>query len=178
MVTATVWKGCTKSPPSPPPREGEETGGGSLNEGPGGKLPGPSCFLATDCVRIPDNLSRNTLVIVEVESNDNCESSFFARFKEAGPARPVLQVRLYDRNPVGEWYWVTGWSDNNQAPACPAYMQLVEDSGAGLTHLVYGGIYGLRFKPLDIDEPWSLESPHQWGEAYLSLADDRDLRAA
>ena len=117
-------------------------------------------------------------VIVEVESNDNCESSFFARFKEAGPARPVVQVRLYDRNPAGEWYWVTGWSENEQAPECHAYAQLVEDSGSGLAHLVYGGIYGLRFKPITIEEPWSLASPHQWGEAYLSLASDRDLRYA
>ena len=117
-------------------------------------------------------------MIVEVESNENCEGSVFARFKEAGPARPVLQVRLYDRNPAGEWYWVTGWNDDEKTPACLAYAQLVEDSGAGLTHLVYGGRYGLRFRPLDIDERWSLESSHQWGEAYLSLASDRDLRYA
>ena len=117
-------------------------------------------------------------MIVEVESNDNCEASFFARFKEAGPARSVLQVRLYDRNPAGEWYWVTGWSDNGQTPMCPAYAQLVEDSGSGLAHLVYGGLYGLRFKPMNPDEPWSLTNSRQWGEAYLSLASDRDLRYA
>lgn len=115
-------------------------------------------------------------MIVEVESNDNCESGIFARFKEAGSARPVLQVRLYDRNPAGDWYWVTGWNADEAEPACQAYAQLVEDSGAGLAYLVYGGIYGLRFKPITIDEPWSLESPHQWGEAYLSLASERDLR--
>lgn len=117
-------------------------------------------------------------MIVEVESNENCETSFFARFKEVGPARPVLQVRLYDRNPAGEWYWVTGWSDNRQTLVCPAYAQLVEDSGAGLAHLVYGGIYGLRFKPINIEEAWNLESLHQWGEAYLSLASERDVRYA
>ena len=117
-------------------------------------------------------------MIVEVESNENCEGSVFARFKEIGPARPVLQVKLYDRNPAGEWYWVTGWNDDEKTPACLAYAQLVEDSGAGLTHLVYGGRYGLRFRPLDINERWSLESSHQWGEAYLSLASDRDLRYA
>jgi hypothetical protein len=115
-------------------------------------------------------------MIVEVESNGNCETGFFGRFKEIGPARPVQQVRLYDRNPAGEWCWVAGWSDNAQTPACQAYEQPVEDSGAGLTHLVYGGIYGLRFKPINIEEDWGLESPHQWGEAYLSLASDRDLR--
>jgi len=26
---------------------------------------------------------------------------FFGRFKEAGPARPVNQVKLYDQNPTG-----------------------------------------------------------------------------
>lgn len=117
-------------------------------------------------------------MIVEVESNDNCETSFFARFKEVGPARLVLQVRLFDRNPEGEWYWVTGWSDDTQTPVCPAYAQLVEDSGAGLAHLVYGGLYGLRFRPADSEEPWSLESQQQWGDAYLSLSSDRDLRYA
>ena len=122
------------------------------------------------------NESRGCPVIVDVESNKNCEASVFARFKEAGPARPVLQVCLYDRNPAGEWYWVTGWSDDAQTPACVAYAQLVEDSGAGLAHLVFGGLYGLRFKPINIEEPWSLESPLQWGEAYLSLASNRDLR--
>jgi hypothetical protein len=66
---------------------------------------------------------------------------------------------------------------NRRLPA-KAYAQMVEDSGAGLTHLVYGGLYGLRFKPMNIEEAWNLESPHQWGEAYLSLASDRDLRYA
>ena len=117
-------------------------------------------------------------MIVEVESNENCGTSFFARFKEAGAPRPVIQVRLYDRNPDGEWYWVTGWSDNERSPTSPAYAQSVEDSGSGLAYLVYGGLFGLRFKPVGVDEPWNLQSPHQWGEAYLSLADARDLRYA
>src|SRR6266571_709292 len=81
-----------------------------------------------------DSSPRERPMIVEVESNDNCETSFFGRFKEAGPARPVNQVKLYDQNPTGEWYWITGWSDDEQTPACQAYAQLVEDSGAGLTH--------------------------------------------
>lgn len=115
-------------------------------------------------------------MLVEVESNDNCPDGFFARFKEAGTARPVNQVRLYERNPVGEWYWVTGWCDDTETPSCQAYGQLVEDSGSGLAHLVYGGIYGLRFKPLHVDEPWNLESRHQWGETHLLLSSERDLR--
>lgn len=117
-------------------------------------------------------------MIVEVESNDNCRDGCFARFKESGPARPVAQVRLYDRNPSGEWYDVTGWSEHPAMLLCQAFAQPVEDSGAGLAYLVYGGLYGLRFKPAGSDEPWSLTSPHQWGEAYLSLSSDRDIRYA
>ncbi len=117
-------------------------------------------------------------MIVEVESNENCEASFFARFKEAGPARPVLQVRLYERNPSGEWCWITGWSDNPATPACQAYVQPVEDSGAGLAYLVYGGLYGVRLKPAGVEEPWSLTSSNQWGEPYLSLSGERDIRYA
>lgn len=115
-------------------------------------------------------------MIIEVEANDNCETGLFVRFQEVSHARPVSQVRLYDRNPAGEWYWVTGWSDSNAAPVCPAHAQMVEDSGSGLACVVYGGLYGLRFKPIDLDEAWDLGSPYQWGEAYLLLAGDRDLR--
>lgn len=114
-------------------------------------------------------------MIVEVESNENCQSSLFARFKEMRPARPVEFVQLYDRNAAGEWYRVTGWSDD-PSPPCPAYAQLVEDSGSGTTYLVYGGLYGLRFKPASSDAPWSFNDPEQWGEAYLSLSSERDLR--
>lgn len=117
-------------------------------------------------------------MIVEVESNENCEAGVFARFKEAGPARPVLHVRLYDRNAAGEWCWITGWSDDPAMPACQAYAQPVEDSGSGLALLVYGGLYGVRLKPVQNDEPWSLDSRNQWGESYLSLSSERDLRYA
>lgn len=117
-------------------------------------------------------------MIIEVEANDNCASGLFVRFKDVSPARPLLQVRLYDRDPAGAWCWTTGWSDNSEMPICPAYAQLVEDSGSGLAYVVYGGLYGLRFKPIDRDEPWDLGSQHQWGEAYLLLASDHDLRYA
>ncbi len=117
-------------------------------------------------------------MIVEVESSENCEAGCFVRFKDIGPPRPILQVKLYDRNPAGEWYWVTGWSDDAPARTCPAYGRVVEDSGAGLAYLVTGGLYGLRFKPLGRSEEWDLDSPHQWGEAYLLLADVADIRYA
>ena len=114
-------------------------------------------------------------MFVEVESNPNCESSVFARFKEIGPARRVIQVKSFERSMQGEWCWVTGWSDDPEHPYCPAFAQPVEDSGAGLTHLVFGGLWGLRLKPVSLQEHWDLESPNQWGEPYLSLADSKDM---
>ncbi|MDE3036118.1 MAG: hypothetical protein KGO52_16825 [Nitrospirota bacterium] len=115
-------------------------------------------------------------MFIEVESNPNCEQSVFVRFKEAGPARRVTQVRSYERSAQGDWCWITGWTDDPERPLCSASAQLVEDSGAGLAYLVFGGLWGVRLKPVALAEAWSLESPRQWGEPYLSLADAKDLR--
>jgi len=115
---------------------------------------------------------------VEVDPNPNCENSVFVRFRELGPARPVSQVRVYDRVSSGEWCRVTGWREDPAVPVCQAMAQPVEDSGAGVVYLVSGGNWGLRLKPLEADEEWSLASARQWGEAYLLLADQRDVRFA
>ncbi|TLY29813.1 MAG: hypothetical protein E6K62_09230 [Nitrospirae bacterium] len=112
---------------------------------------------------------------VEVESNPNYGNSVFLRFRELGPARPVGQVRVYDRVSTGEWCRVTGWQNEASAPLCRAVAQPVEDSGAGVVYLVSGGNGGIRLKPLEPDEAWNLENPRQWGEAYLLLADRRDV---
>lgn len=114
-------------------------------------------------------------MIIEVDSNPNCDLSVFARFKEAGPARRVVQVKTYERSAEGEWCWITGWSDDVAQPACPAYAQCVEDSGAGVAYVVFGGIYGVRLKPVTSEEAWSLSGSDQWGEPYLSLASPGEL---
>jgi len=115
-------------------------------------------------------------MFVEVESNRNWESSVFLRFKEVAPAQPVSHVKIYDRTSRGEWCAVTGWCDDCDQPVCSAHAQKVEDSGAGVTFLVFGGNYGVRLKPEKCQDDWDLEQPEQWGEAYLSLSDERDLR--
>ena len=115
-------------------------------------------------------------MFLEVESNPNCENSIFLRFKELGPAHPVSHVKIYDRTSRGEWCSVTGWSDDSHQPLCSAFAQKVEDSGAGVTFLVFGGNWGLRLKPEASEDDWNLEHANQWGEAYLSLGDERDIR--
>jgi hypothetical protein len=115
---------------------------------------------------------------LEVESNPNCEAGVFARFKEIESPRQVVQVRSYDRSAGGEWYWITGWTDDPSHPCCPAFARRVEDSGAGLAYLVYGGLWGVRLKPVASRKEWNIASPDQWGEAYLLLADAKDLKYA
>ena len=115
-------------------------------------------------------------MFVEVENNPNCEGSVFLRFKELGQARQITHVKTYDRNSRGEWCAVAGWCDDPHQPVCPAFAQKVEDSGTGISYLIFGGNCGIRFRPESSFENWNLESTEQWGEAYLSLSDERDIR--
>jgi hypothetical protein len=114
-------------------------------------------------------------MVVEVKPNANCEQSVCARFKEAGPARRVAQVKTFERRSEGEWCRVTGWTDDPEHPCCPAHAQRVEDSGSGLAYLIFGGIGGIRLKPISLSEEWDLNSANQWGEPYLLLADPKDI---
>ena len=115
-------------------------------------------------------------MFVEVESNQNCEVSVFLRFKEMTQPQPITHVKIYDRLAKGEWCAITGWADNAEQPECQVFAQQVEDSGAGVAMLIFGGVYGIRLKVESNSEPWSLESQNQWGEAYLLLSSERDIR--
>lgn len=98
------------------------------------------------------------------------------RFKELGPPRQISHVKSYDRISKGEWCSVTGWCDDPDQPLCSAYAQRVEDSGAGSAFIVFGGIWGIRLKLESNTSNWNIEDANQWGEGYLSLGEERDLR--
>lgn len=117
-------------------------------------------------------------MFLEVESGENCEMSVFLRFKEVGPPKAVVEIKIYDRSPKGEWCDVVGFTDDEENPWCVAMAQPVEDSGAGLAILIFGGVGGLRLKPVSCEEEWNLESPRQWAETHLLIGDSRDLRYA
>ena len=112
---------------------------------------------------------------IEVEENANCEESVSMRFKELGEARPIQQVNILDRPEGAVLCWVTGWRDDPERPVCKAYAQKVEESGMGLAYLVFGGNAGIRFKPVQVEEDWDLDSPNQWGEAFLLLNNSRQI---
>ncbi len=113
---------------------------------------------------------------LEIETNPNFEGSYFLRFSEMGPPRAISHVKSYERSPLGEWCAITGWSDEEDDPICPAFAQKVEDSGAGMAYLIFGGNWGLRLKPEENTGEWNLYDDSQWGEGYLLIGEERDLR--
>lgn len=115
-------------------------------------------------------------MFIDVENNPNFEGSYFVRFNELGPARVLTHVKSYERLSRGEWCEVTGWGDDTEHPLCPAYAQKVEDSGAGTTYVIFGGNWGIRLRPEGHMEEWNLYDDAQWGEGYLSIGEERDLR--
>ena len=62
---------------------------------------------------------------------------------------------------------VVGWTSRDGGAPCPAYAVPVEDSGAGVATLIYGGDWGLRLTPKDGRPPF--------GEPYLLLDDEAVL---
>ena len=115
------------------------------------------------------------MVQVEVEENGNCGRLPLHVFPVVGKRRPLFQIVATAPNGKEGLYRVTGWSSAGGGTPCPAYCTPVEDSGSSetvLSFLVYGGDWGLRFRPADSDAPWSLESRDQFGEPCLLLGAD------
>ncbi len=112
---------------------------------------------------------------VQVDPSDNCPMSAQQVYKNLDAPFPVSQVRIYEGEPEGVLYAVTGWSSEGGGTPVPAYAVQVEDSSEGSAYLVYGGDYGLRLRPVDSDDAWSLDASDQFGETHLVLADREDL---
>ncbi|MCY4624301.1 MAG: hypothetical protein OXC99_04765 [Chloroflexi bacterium] len=115
-------------------------------------------------------------LMLEVEDNANCDGVPQLIFNTMGEPRQVTEVVAGDFGQKPSPHRVTGWSSERGGSPCPAYAVRIEESGAGEALLVYGGDWGLRFMPLPVDEEWSLDSPNQWGENFLSLDDESQVR--
>jgi hypothetical protein len=117
-------------------------------------------------------------LFLEVEDNPNCEGIPQLIYSTLGEPRPVTHVMAARRGINTQMHRVTGWSSESGGSPCPAFAVRVEDSGAGSSLLVYGGDWGLRLLPPGPEEPWGLHSAHQWGEPYLVLGDESEVRFA
>ena len=114
------------------------------------------------------------MVVIDIPENPNCPAVDLRVFHEVGAPQPVTQVRLEREPGSPAWYRVTGWT--TAGTACPAVLQKVDDSGEGVAYLLSGGDAGVRLQAMDAPEGWRLDSPRQWGEAFLLLADLADVR--
>ena len=110
---------------------------------------------------------------LEIEENPNCEATPLQLFEALSPPKPVEQMWL-ERDGERVLCSVTGIEKGGDP--CPAYAVKVSDSGSGFSFLIYGGSWGLRFKPAAYEkEPWDLTNPHQWGEPYKFYGNEMDL---
>src|SRR4029079_18512176 len=86
--------------------------------------------------------------------------------------RRIERVRIYDGDPGGNVFAVTGWSSAGSGSPVPAFFARVEDSAAEAPFVVFGGDWGVRLRPVDSANGWDGADPDQWGESHLLLADE------
>jgi len=112
-------------------------------------------------------------MFIEVEPNPNCEKSDLFVFNEMEGAKPVSALKLI-RNGSEITADVTGVDPDGKF--VQAFSQKVQDSGAGFGFLIYGGAWGIRLRPAQLqNEKWDLKNSNQWGEAYLVYSDEEGL---
>jgi len=110
---------------------------------------------------------------LEIEENPNCEATPLQLFEALSPPKAVQKMWL-EREGKKVLCWVAG-IEKGGVPS-PAYAVKVSDSGSGSSLLIYGGNWGIRFKPVPFEEePWDLQNPHQWGEPYKFYGSESDL---
>ncbi len=114
-------------------------------------------------------------IYLEVEENENCPYMPMMVYEAHRDPVSITRVLFSEFDKLRGVYEVTGWSSRDGGAPCPALYAPVSDSGAGEAHLVFGGDWGVRMKPVDSGERWDLKSPAQFGEPYLMLNDEADI---
>ena len=115
-----------------------------------------------------------TYIHIDVESNANSAVMANQVFKNLSEPVAVMRVRLFEGDPDGTLWDLTGWSSEGGGTAVEAYAVDVEDSGSGAAILIYGGDWGVRLKPV-YASGWDLADAEQWGETHLVLSDHNDI---
>jgi hypothetical protein len=101
-----------------------------------------------------------------IEPNPNCPEGCSQRFQAVGEPRMVRRIR-YSPGTGASVECVVEGALGPHGGAGPARAVSVEDSGAGVVTLVYGGDWGLRLRPCAGGPPI--------GEPYLLVDDDAIL---
>ena len=118
-------------------------------------------------------------IYLETEENENCEYMPLQLFEGHADPVQITRVRMQDFVHPEAVYEVTGWDSagdlDGRGEPVPAMYVPVSDSGQARAHLVYGGDFGIRFRPSGSSSDWSLDDPDQWGEPYVVLTDENDI---
>ena len=114
-------------------------------------------------------------IYLEVEENANCEYMPMQVYEAKADPELIERVRLFEPDRPHGIYEVTGWNSAGSGTPSPAMYAPVSDSGQAEVHLVYGGDWGVRLRPLGSDGEWDINDPDQWGEPYLMLTDAVDV---
>ena len=114
-------------------------------------------------------------IYLEIDENDNSEYMPMQVFEALADPVPVSRVRLFEPGREHGVYEVTGWSSEGDGSPCPAMYAPVSDSGQAEAYLVFGGDWGVRFRPDGSPADWDTANGEQWGEPFLALTDRADI---
>lgn len=113
---------------------------------------------------------------IEIEDNDNCGYYPTQTFETRADPESGTLVEVVELPGSDGPQQIIGWCSENGGSPCDVAVVLIGDSGAGESRLIKGGDYGVRIRPAELEEPWSLDARSQRGEPYLLLASDADYR--
>ncbi|PIQ85376.1 MAG: hypothetical protein COV74_09255 [Candidatus Omnitrophica bacterium CG11_big_fil_rev_8_21_14_0_20_45_26] len=111
-------------------------------------------------------------MFLEVQENPNSKAHPLMVFEDLDQPKTVFSI-LIEREGKEVWADVVGVHEEGIFK--PARVQKVADSGAGAALLVYGGLWGIRFRLKSGLKPWNLKESTQWGMPYFVCADEEGI---
>ncbi len=112
-------------------------------------------------------MGRREFINLFIDPNPNCREGCDQLFLAISAPRPVRLVQHPSGGDEAVVCEVAGYTSQGGGTPCPASAVLVEDSGAGVATLIYGGDWGLRLTPRD--------GRPAFGEPYLLLDEEAIL---
>jgi hypothetical protein len=103
-------------------------------------------------------------LIVEENKNSTPDERVFA---ESGTPKNIRRIKI--DTPFGPDQWCVAAAVEEGGQFASAQAVQVEDSADGTVWLVFGGMWGVRFRR-EVDQgDWALDNTAQWGLPFLVL---------